>query len=101
MLHNLAKIQIVGFFAPEDGVGLDPSVDAYLPYHITHSPDDVCLESDGGKIMTRENRRTRRKTCPSTTLSTTNPTWIDQGLGGKRPATNDLSNGTAHGFVLT
>jgi hypothetical protein len=28
----------------------------------------------GGMILTGENRRTRRKTCPSDTLSTTNPT---------------------------
>jgi hypothetical protein len=30
-------------------------------------------------ILARENRRTRRKTCPSATLSTTKPTWIDLG----------------------
>jgi hypothetical protein len=28
-------------------------------------------------ILTGEKRRTRRKTCPSATLSTTNPTWIE------------------------
>jgi hypothetical protein len=50
-------------------------------------------------ILTGENRRTWRKTCPSATLSTTNPTWIDPGanpgLRGERPAINDLSHGTA------
>jgi hypothetical protein len=35
--------------------------------------------SNGGIILTGENRRTRRKTCPSATLSTTNPTWTDLG----------------------
>jgi hypothetical protein len=55
----------------------------------------MSLESDGGMILTVENRRTRRKTCPSATLSTTNPTWIDPGLHCERPATNDLSRGTA------
>jgi hypothetical protein len=39
------------------------------------------------------------KTCPSATLSATNPTWIDPGpnpgLRGERPATNDLNHGTA------
>jgi hypothetical protein len=54
----------------------------------------MSLESEGGMILTGENRRTRRKTCPSATLPTTNPTWIDQGanpgLRGERPATNDL-----------
>jgi hypothetical protein len=59
----------------------------------------MSLESDGGMILTGENRRTQRKTCPIATLSTTNPTWIDPGanpgLRGERPATNDLSHGTA------
>jgi hypothetical protein len=40
-------------------------------------------------ILTGENRRTRSKTCPSATLSTTNFTWIDPGanpgLRGERP----------------
>jgi hypothetical protein len=56
-------------------------------------------------ILTGENRRTRRKTCPSATLSTTNPTWIDPGanpgLRGERPATNDLSHGTACRNVIS
>jgi hypothetical protein len=37
-------------------------------------------------ILTRENRRTRRKTCHSATSSTTNP-----GFCGEKPATNRLS----------
>jgi hypothetical protein len=45
-----------------------------------------------------ENQGTRRKTCPSATLSTTNTTWTDQGanpgLGCEKPATNRLSYGT-------
>jgi hypothetical protein len=59
----------------------------------------MSLESDGGMILTGENIRTQRKTCPSATLSTTNNTWIDPGanlgLRGERPATNDLSHGMA------
>jgi hypothetical protein len=47
----------------------------------------------------RRKPTTRRKTCPSATLSTTNPTWTDpgsnSGLRGERPATNRLSHGTA------
>jgi hypothetical protein len=43
---------------------------------------------------------------PSTTLSTTNPTWIDPGAipghRGERPETNRLSHGTAtHNFYNT
>jgi hypothetical protein len=50
--------------------------------------------------LTGENRSTReKKTCPSATLPTTNPTWTDPGsnlgLRGGRPATNRLSHGTA------
>jgi hypothetical protein len=49
--------------------------------------------------LTAENRSTWGKTCPSATLSTTNPTWTDPGLNlglrGERPATNRLSHGTA------
>ena len=40
--------------------------------------------------LTGKTRSTRGKTCPSVTLSTTNPTWMDPGsnpgLRGERPA---------------
>jgi hypothetical protein len=49
--------------------------------------------------LTWENRSTRRKICPSSTLSTTIPTWTDPGsnlgLRGERPSTNRLSHGMA------
>jgi hypothetical protein len=49
--------------------------------------------------LTGENRSTRKKTCPSATLSNKNPTWNDPGsnpgLRGDRPAANRLSHGTA------
>jgi hypothetical protein len=54
--------------------------------------------------LTGENRSTRGKTCPSATLSTTNPTWTDPGLSpglrGERLATNRLSHGTARPLEL-
>jgi hypothetical protein len=50
-------------------------------------------------ILTKENISTRRKTCPSATFSSINPTWTDPsahpGLRGEKPATNRLSPGTA------
>jgi len=53
----------------------------------------------GGMILTRVNRITQRRTCPSATLSTTNPSWPGLGLNsdfhGERPATDRLSHGTA------
>jgi hypothetical protein len=54
--------------------------------------------------LTGENRSTRGKTCPSVTLSTTNPTRTDSGsnpgLRGERPATNRLSHGKARILVF-
>ena len=53
-----------------------------------------------------ENRRTRGETCPSATLSTTNPRWNIPGLNrclrGERPATKRLSMAQPLGelFVL-
>ena len=56
--------------------------------------------SIGGMKLRGENRITQRKTYPSATLSTTNPTWTDPGsnpgLRGERSATNRLSHGTAY-----
>jgi hypothetical protein len=54
--------------------------------------------------LTGENRSTRGKTCPSATLSTTNPTWADPGSNpgfrGGRPATNRLNHGTVIPLIL-
>jgi hypothetical protein len=56
----------------------------------------------GGMKIGRGNRSTRKKTCPSATLSTTNPAWLDTGsISGRRggkPATNRLSYGAAGGM---
>jgi hypothetical protein len=49
-------------------------------------------------ILTEENQSIYGKICPSTILSTPNPTWTglgsSQGLCGDRPVTNDLSHDT-------
>jgi hypothetical protein len=49
--------------------------------------------------MTGEDRSSGGKSCPSTILSSTNPTWTDPetnlNLRGEKPATNRLSQGTA------
>jgi hypothetical protein len=56
--------------------------------------------------LTGETRSTRRKTCPSATLSTTNPTLTDPGsnlgLRGGTPAANRLGHGTAgtYGYIM-
>jgi hypothetical protein len=59
------------------------------------------VESNGGMILTGENRRHRGITCPSAILSTTNPIRIDQGakpgLREERSATKCLSHDTAFG----
>jgi hypothetical protein len=58
--------------------------------------------------LTGENRNTRGggETCPSATLSTTDPTWTylrsNPVLRGERPATNRLNHGTAlYHYLLT
>ena len=52
----------------------------------------------GGKILTGENRSTRRKTCPSHNLPAKNLTWSSQrsnpGLPSERAAINHVSHGT-------
>jgi hypothetical protein len=46
-------------------------------------------------ILTEENRRTRRETCPGSNLSITNPTWDDlganPGLHGEKPGRRTVS----------
>jgi hypothetical protein len=60
---------------------------------------DVDCGEIGGMKIGRGNQSTRKKTCPSATLPTTNPTWLDPGLNpgcrGGKPATNRLSYGAA------
>jgi hypothetical protein len=63
-----------------------------------HPPDDIWA---GRATVECLLVRTRRKTCPSATLSTTNPTWTDHGLHGDRPATNHLKHGTVIHKQLT
>jgi hypothetical protein len=59
----------------------------------------VSMENNGEMILTGETRRTLRKTCPISTLSTTNHTWTDPvtnpGLCSEKPVTNRLSYGMA------
>jgi hypothetical protein len=62
-------------------------------YHVLQVMEHQWNEIDRGKPTTR------RKTCPSAILSTTNPTWTDPGsnpgLRSGRQVTNRLSHGTA------
>jgi hypothetical protein len=67
-------------------------------YQVLQLMEHQCNEIDRGKPTTR------RITCPSATLSTTNPTWTDPGSNpghrSERPATNLLSHGTAaHAYM--
>jgi hypothetical protein len=89
--------EFLGVFPPEGGVGLVPKRACLLTLAYYAFPRCYEFGERRWNDIDRENRRTRRKTCPSSTLSTTNPTWIDMGanpgLRGERPATNDLSHG--------
>jgi hypothetical protein len=74
----------------------------YQPRMIDDDDDDEC-GAVGGIRIGRGNHSTREKTCPSVTLSTTNPT--SPGLGsnpgrrGGKPVINRLSYGTAKALV--
>jgi hypothetical protein len=67
---------------------------------VVHCPGDIWVWRTMVECYLRENRRTRRKTCPSATFFTTSPTWTEPdanlGLCGERPATNHLSHGMAY-----
>jgi hypothetical protein len=60
--------------------------------------DDEC-RAVGGKVTGKGKPKYSEKTCPSATLSTTNPAWPDPGCNpgrrGVKPATNRLSYGAA------
>jgi hypothetical protein len=91
----------VGSFFPEGGVGLVAKRRSLLTLaYYAFSRWYEFGERRWNDISAGENRRTPRKTCPSATLSTTNPTWIgpgaNPGLRGESPVTNDLSRGTAY-----
>jgi hypothetical protein len=102
--HSESKCFFLFFL--EGGVGLVPKRGYLLTLAYYAFPRwYVFGERRWNDILTGENRRTRRKTCPSATLSTINPTWIDPcsnpGIRGERPATNDLSHGTAFNLMVT
>jgi hypothetical protein len=99
-IHYLFIYLLTYFFFPEGGVGLVRKRGCLLTLaNYAFSRRYEFGERRRNDILTGENRKTRRKTCPSATFSTTNPTWIDPGanpgLRGERPATNDLRHGTA------
>jgi hypothetical protein len=57
------------------------------------------MKNHGGMILTGGKPKNSEKNLPTSTLSTTNPTWHDMvanpGLRDESPATNRLSHGTA------
>jgi hypothetical protein len=68
--------------------------------HNVYPPDDASWRATVEWYWRGKNWRTRRKNCPSATLSTTNPTWTDPGLRSERPVTYHLSHGAASNNVL-
>ena len=64
-----------------NGPGADATDAAPQPWGLLYNPVTMIsfFRFSGGMKLTRENRSTRGKNCPSANLSTTNPTWIDPG----------------------
>jgi hypothetical protein len=82
------------------GVRLSPLGKSATNWPIVLAPDDRCwMWSLRWNENWQEKPKYSEKTCPSATLSTTNPSWPDPGLNpGRRrgkPATNCLNYGTA------
>jgi hypothetical protein len=68
-IYFLLTIRILG-----GGVQLVPLGTSTTNWSIVPAPGDYEDGEFGGMMIGRGNRSTRIKTCPSTTLSTTNPT---------------------------
>jgi hypothetical protein len=83
------------------GVRLSPLGTAATVWRIVQAPHDRWwwLWSNRWNANWQGKRKYSEETCPSATLSTTNPTWPDPGSNwgrrGGKPATNRLSYGKA------
>jgi hypothetical protein len=60
----------------------------------------ISMENHGGMILTGETEELE-KTCPSATLSTTNPTWTDPGTDPGLRSESPTSNRHGHSHVLS
>jgi hypothetical protein len=89
------------FLASWGGVRLSPLSTSATNWPIVPAPDDRWwwMWSSKWNENWQGKQQYSEKTCPSATLPTTNPTWIDMGSNPGRcrgkPATNRLSYGTA------
>jgi hypothetical protein len=93
--YNRRIMQKEDYLMMEAVSSSETSVDIYQPVQVVHWNSVSEPPSPAGLLFIRQmiyeygepqwhdtdrgNRRTRRKTCPSATLSTTNPTWTDPG----------------------
>jgi hypothetical protein len=97
--HDIVCVCVM-FFSPEGKVGLVPKRGCLLTLAYYAFPRWYEFGERRWNDIGRGNPKNSEKNLCSGTLSTTNPTWIDPGenpgLRGERPATNDLSHGTAH-----
>jgi hypothetical protein len=67
-----------------------------LCQHITHSPDDMSLKNNGGMIYWRGKTKELREKPVTVPLCPPHiPHGLTPGVCSERPATNDLSHGTA------
>jgi hypothetical protein len=87
------------FLSSCGGVRLNPLGTSATSWPVVPTPDDTWVWSTWWNDNWQETPKYSEETCPSTTLSTTNPTWLDLGSNpgrhSRKPATNRLSCGTA------
>jgi hypothetical protein len=83
-----------------DGVRLSPLGMSTTIWPIVPTPDDKRWWSSWWNENWQGKPKYSEKTCPSATLSTTNPTWPNLGHCGGKPATNRLSYDTTQLLTL-
>jgi hypothetical protein len=104
LLHSLLLYFFL-FLVSWGGVRLSPlGTSAVTNWPILPVPDDRWWVWSSQWNEYRQGKpRYSEETCPSATLSTTNPTWPDLGSNpgrrGGKPATNRLSYGTDYFFL--
>jgi hypothetical protein len=93
------------FYVSWGVVRLSPLGTSATKWPIAPTPDDRWVWSSGWYENWQGKPKYSEKTCPSATLSTTNPTWSDldsnPGRCGGKSATNRLSYSTASCISLT
>jgi hypothetical protein len=92
----------LSFLVSWGGVKLSPPGTSATNWPIVPAPGDIGDDECGpvGGIGIGKGKNYSEKTCPSATLSTTNPTWLDLGSNPGRRAENPVANRLNYGTAI-